>query len=174
MVGACAPKGRAKFCGRCRYNSGTRTLLHTGARALSLSLSRVSIFFLPFSGISSLSLSLLSLPLVPVSSFISSTNATATVALRFLSSPSRPPLDSFHLRRPRCSRFDSFPPSPILLALHPPKRFFLFFTDSISPSPSHLLRSFSPFCFSSFSLSFCLAFFFRASSAAASALISDA
>lgn len=46
-------------------------------------------------------MTLLSLPLVPVSSSISSTGATATVALR-VSSPS-----SFHLRRPRCSRFDS-------------------------------------------------------------------
>lgn len=33
-MGACAPKSRAKFCGRCRYNSGTRTLLHTGTLPL--------------------------------------------------------------------------------------------------------------------------------------------
>lgn len=31
MASACAPKSRAKFCGRCRCNSGTRTLLRSGA-----------------------------------------------------------------------------------------------------------------------------------------------
>lgn len=120
MVGACAPKGRAKFCGRCRYNSGTRTLLHTGT--LSLFLSSVSVLS------SYLFLSLLrrfsSLYDFPFSL------SCFCIFLHLLYRRDRhgrpqsllsPPPDSFHLRRLRCSCFDSSlllsHPSPILLSL---------------------------------------------------------
>lgn len=57
MVGACAPKGRAKFCGRCRYITVARAPSHryslslflflsSQTSLLSLGLSAISVFFL--------------------------------------------------------------------------------------------------------------------------------
>lgn len=162
MVGACAPKGRAKFCGRCRYITVARAPSHRYSLSLFLFLS---------SQTSLLSLGLSAISVFFLCIFLYLPYRRDCHARPRILPPSLPSFlpDSFHLCRSRCSRFDSSSLSHSALAPHPlPLRFF--FTD---PLPLSLIPPTLFFLFFFFCLSFPL--FLRASSsAAASAPISDA